>query len=115
MPGILCESRSQRDLGFASVANVMRIRSLPAETILRKRKVLLRELSERSGLLEVRIGILGGSTTAEAADFLELLLLEEGIRPVFYHSEYNRYFEESVIDASRLIEFKPHIVYIHIS
>src|SRR5215467_13549361 len=93
----------------------MRIRSLPAETLLRKRKALLRELSERSGLLEVRIAILGGSTTSEVADFLELLLLDEGIRPVFYQSEYNRYFEESVIDASRLIQFKPQIVYVHTS
>ena len=93
----------------------MNIRSLPAETLLRKRRGLLRELNERPGLLEVRIAILGGSTTSEVADFLELLLLDEGIRPVFYHSEYNRYFEESVIDASRLIEFKPQIVYVHTS
>lgn len=93
----------------------MRICSLPAETLLRKRKALLRELSDRPGLLEVRIAILGGSTTSEVADLLELLLLDQGIRPILYQSEYNRYFEESVIDASRLMDFKPQIVYVHTS
>jgi FkbH-like protein len=92
-----------------------RIGSLPAETILRKRKALARELGARSGLLEVRIAILGGSTTSEIVEFLELLLLDQDIRPIFYQSEYNRYFEEAVIDPARLIEFKPQIVYLHTS
>lgn len=93
----------------------MRIRHMPVETLLRKRQALRRELSQKLNLLDVRIAILGGSTTTEVADFLELLLLDEGIRPVFYSSEYNRYFEEAVLDNSRLIEFAPSVVYVHTS
>lgn len=88
---------------------------MPVETLLRKRHALRRELSQKSNLLDVRIAVLGGSTITEVGDFLELLLLDEGIRPIFYCSEYNRYFEEAVLDNSRLIEFAPSIVYLHTS
>src|SRR5215469_16011289 len=93
----------------------MRIGDTPAETLLRKREALRRELCQRPNLLEIRIAVLGGSTTAEVADLLELLLLDEGIRPVFYHSLYNRYFEQAVVDNSELIDFAPDIVYVHTS
>lgn len=90
----------------------MRISSTPVGTLIRKRKSLRRELLERHNLLEVRVAILGGSTTDEVADFLEVLLLDEGIRPVLYQSQYNRYFEEAVVDPVYLIEFRPEIVYV---
>jgi len=93
----------------------MRIDSIPVEQLLRKRETLRRSLYQTPYLLEVRIAILGGSTTTEVADLLELLLLDEGIRPIFYHSEYNKYFEEATIDNSRLVEFAPNIVYVHTS
>lgn len=93
----------------------MRIRSTPVETLLRKGKALRREFLQKPDLLEVRIAILAGSTANEVADFLELLLLDEGIRPVFYHSQYNRYFEEAVLETQQLVEFAPHIVYVHTS
>ena len=88
---------------------------MPVEMLLRRQKGLRRELRDKSDLLEVRIAILGGSTTAEVVQFLELLLLDAGIRPIFYESEYNRYFEDAVLDASRLVEFRPQIVYVHTS
>ena len=64
----------------------MRVSSTPVEVLIRKRKALLRELLKSPGLLEVRVAILGGSTTNEVKDFLEMLLLDKGIRPVFYES-----------------------------
>jgi FkbH-like protein len=93
----------------------MRISSIAVETLIRKRKSLRRELLERPNLLQVRVAILGGSTTNEVADFLEVLLLDKGIQPIFYQSEYNRYFEEAVIDPSQLINFRPDIVYVYTS
>jgi FkbH-like protein len=90
----------------------MSISSIAVETLIRKRKSLRRELLERPKLLEVRVAILGGSTTNEVADFLEVLLLDKGIQPIFYQSEYNRYFEEAVVDPSQLIKFRPDIVYV---
>ena len=90
----------------------MRMSSITVETLIRRRKSLRRELLERPNLLEVRVAILGGSTTNEVTDFLEVLLLDRGIQPIFYQSEYNRYFEEAVVDPSQLIKFRPDIVYV---
>jgi len=93
----------------------MNVTSAPVEMLIRKRKSLRRELLKKPNLLDVRVAILGGSTTNEVTDFLEVLLLEKGIRPIFYQSEYNRYFEEAVVDPSQLIKFRPDIVYLHTS
>lgn len=93
----------------------MRISSTPVETLMRKCRSLLREMRQQPVALEIRIAILGGSTTNEVVDFLELLLLDQGIRPVFYHSEYNKYFEESVVDPSAITKFRPNIVIIYTS
>jgi FkbH-like protein len=90
----------------------MSMSSIAVETLIRKRKSLRRVLLERPKLLELRVAILGGSTTNEVADFLEVLLLDKGIQPIFYQSEYNRYFEEAVVDPSQLIKFRPDIVYV---
>src|SRR5579863_1472770 len=77
------------------------------------RKRLRRQLSEKSGLRELRIAVLGGVTTNEVVDLLELLLLDSGFRPVFYQSEYNRYFEDAVLEPEQLVAFRPEIVYVH--
>jgi FkbH-like protein len=44
---------------------------------------------------------------------LELFLLNVGIRPEFYESGYNRYFEEAVFANDSLKDFAPEIVYLH--
>lgn len=80
-----------------------------------QRKSLRRDLSAAEGLQEVRIAILGGSTTSEIANLLELLLLQSGFRPVLYESEYGRFYEDAVLDQQPLIDFKPDIVYLHTS
>src|SRR6185437_8949118 len=59
--------------------------------------------------------VLGGSTTQELVDLLELLLLEAGFRPEFYQSEYGRYYEDAVIDSGALVDFAPEIIYLHTS
>jgi len=86
-----------------------------AETLLRKQKALRRTLLERADLLEVRIAVLGGSTTDEVVNLLELLLLRAGLKPVFYQSDYQKYFEEAVIDPARVIAFRPDIVWVYTS
>jgi FkbH-like protein len=80
-----------------------------------KRKSLRRQLSSAEGLQPVRIAILGGSTTNEVADLLEIFLLASGFQPVFQQSEYGRYYEDAVLDPGDLIAFAPDIVYIHTS
>lgn len=86
-----------------------------AHTLLRKKKAIRRELLLRPDLLDKRIAILGGSTTAEVKDIIELFLLHDGIRPIFYESEYNRYYEDIMFPNKELEQFVPEIVYIHTS
>ena len=83
--------------------------------ILRKKKSLRRALLEGGPFLQKKIAILGGSTTAEVKDVLELFLLKNGIRASFYESEYNKYHEDVMFSAPELLEFKPDLVYVHTS
>ena len=85
---------------------------LDVEGILRERKSLRRQLRAHQGLGNIRVAILGGTTTSEVLVNLEILLLSRGIRPEFYESEYNRYYEDAVIDSAALEEFRPDVVYI---
>lgn len=89
--------------------------SLSPQAILRTGRRLRRELLERPGLKDIRIAVLGGTTTNEYCSFLEIVLLSDGYRPTFLQSEYGAYFEESVLDPSRLVAFKPDLVHVHTS
>lgn len=84
-----------------------------AHQLLRKKKSIRRNLMNRSDFVDKRVAILGGSTTAEIKDMLELFLLNDGIRPVFYESEYNRFFEEIMLPNSSLKDFAPDVIHIH--
>lgn len=87
-----------------------------SEYILKKKKSIKRELlSEEMPRIEKRIAILGGSTTRDVMSVLELFLLNTGIKPVFYESEYNMYWQDVMFDAPELLEFQPEIIYIHTS
>jgi len=59
------------------------------------------------------MAILGGSTTTEVKNMLELFLLAQGVQPLFYESGYNRYSEDVLFENPDLWNFKPDIVYIH--
>ena len=86
-----------------------------AEYVLRKKKSLKRTLLERDGVkyLDKKIAILGGSTTENIKLMLELFLLNNGIRPEFYESEYNMYWEDAVFGNPELDDFAPDLIYIH--
>ena len=66
-----------------------------SDYILRKKKAIRRELLAREDIkyIEKKIAILGGSTTSDIKQVLELFLLNYGIKPEFFESEYNKYFE----------------------
>lgn len=90
---------------------------LDNELIMRKQKTLKRELLSRTGInyIEKRIAILGGSTTSNIKNILELLLLQANIKPQFYESDYNRYYEDAVFGTPSLDEFAPEIIIIFTS
>ena len=89
--------------------------SFSLDDLLMKRKGLRRQLAAQVGLQDIRIAVLGGSTTNEVVDLLEIGLLSSGFRPSFYQCDYGRYYEEAVLDPGALIEFRPDVVYIHTS
>ena len=68
------------------------------QEIIKKKKALKRELlnNSASAFIEKKIAILGGSTTNDIKNIMELFLLEQGIKPSFYESEYNKYYEDAM-------------------
>lgn len=86
-----------------------------SQYIMRKRRALKKELLASSGLIEKRIAILGGSTTHDIKDMLELFLLNYGIRPVFYESEYAQYWQDAMFHNPELEALKPDVIFIHTS
>lgn len=91
---------------------------LDSKKILKKRKQLKRHLLEKTGketVLNKKIAILGGSTTHDVKDMLELFLLDVGIVPKFYESEYDQFWQDVMFDNQELVDFQPDIIYIHTS
>jgi FkbH-like protein len=86
-----------------------------ASHLLRRKRRIRRELLRGGPFEDKRVAILGGSTTAEIKDMLELFLLDAGIRPSFYESDYNRWFEDVMFSNEALARFAPEIVYVHTS
>lgn len=89
---------------------------LDGEVILKKRKSIKRQLKSRKLVYtKKKIAILGGSTTHDIKEILELFLLHHGIEPVFYESEYGQYWQDVMFHHAELSEFCPDIIYIHTS
>lgn len=87
-----------------------------SDKLLLKRKKIKRELLlGQADWQDKRIAVLGGSTTHDIKDMLELFLLNQGIRPEFYESEYNQYWQDVMFDNPELEQFKPDIIFIHTS
>lgn len=81
--------------------------------ILSKKKSIRRKLLEnQEGMTDKKVAILGGYTTSDIKLILELFLLNNGIKPEFYESEYNQYYQDAMFDNQELETFKPDIVYI---
>lgn len=86
------------------------------ELILKRSKKLKRALlEERTDFIEKRIAVLGGSTTHDIIRILELFLLQQGIRPTFYESEYAQYWQDVMFDNPELVAFAPELIFIHTS
>jgi len=87
----------------------------PELLIKKKLKIKKALLETNKAFLDKKIAILGGSTTSEVKNMLELFLLNYGIRPTFYESEYNKYYEDGMFDNEKLKNFAPDVIYIHTS
>ena len=84
-----------------------------AEYILRHKKALRRQLLEQGQeRLKKKIAILGGGTTKDIRQVLDLFLLNQDIEAEFYESEYNQFYEDAVFGNEELNSFGPDLVYI---
>ncbi len=84
--------------------------------ILKKRKSMKRELlMDSEQFPQKKIAVLGGSTTHDICEIMELFLLNQGIRASFYECEYAQYWEDIMFENPLLIEFVPDIIYVHTS
>ncbi len=77
-----------------------------------KRKIKKTLLAQGEGFVEKKIAILGGYTTSAVKQIMELFLLNNGIKPSFYESEYNKFYEDAMFDNPELEEFRPDIIYV---
>ncbi len=80
-----------------------------------KRSIKKQLVAENRSCITKKIAVLGGSTTSEIVKISELFLLNYGIQPIFYESEYNRYWQDACFENKELQEFAPDIIYIHTS
>ena len=87
---------------------------IDSKMLLRKKIKIKKELLSQNGnFIEKRIAVLGGSTTNEIVDQLELFLLNYGIKPKFYQSEYAQCWQDAMFGSEELDGFNPDIVYVH--
>ena len=83
--------------------------------LLRNRRKIRRELLSGGTFIEKNVAILGGSTTHDIRDMLELFLLNNGIRPNFFESEYAQYWQDAMFGNDELDALKPDVIFIHTS
>lgn len=84
--------------------------------LLKKKRGIAKKLKENvDDFPKLKIAILGGSTTGEVALMLELFLLNKGINPSFYQSEYNKFWEDVMFQKEELLAFAPDLIYVHSS
>ncbi len=82
--------------------------------IMKKRRSIKKSLlSDGSARIKKKIAVLGGSTTNDIISIAELFLLNNGIEPEFYQSEYGQYWQDAMFPPEELAQFAPDIVFIH--
>lgn len=87
---------------------------IDAKLLLKKKRSIKRQLlEENSTFIHKKIAILGGSTTNEVADQLEIFLLNHGIQIDIYQSEYGQFWQDAMFGNPQLNDFQADIIYIH--
>ncbi len=87
----------------------------PGEFMDSRRGTKRKLLADGTKRIRKKIAVLGGSTTSHLVGALEVFLLNYGILPEFYESEYDRYWQDAMFDNPGLRDFCPDIIYIHTS
>ncbi len=85
----------------------------PQYLLKNKRKLKKQLLSDGSKRVSKKVAILCGSTANDIKDLCELFLLDNGIQPEFYMSEYDQYFQDAVFGNEEFESFAPDIIFVH--
>jgi FkbH-like protein len=64
------------------------------------------------GQSKIKLAILGGFTTHQLRDFIELYLFAAGVPAEIYEADYGVFQQEILSPSSGLYEFKPNVVYL---
>ncbi len=80
-----------------------------------RRKIRKQLLADGCPFIKKNIAVLGGSTTSNIIQMMDLFLLNQGIEATFYESGYGMYYEDVMFENDRLKKFAPDIIYIHTS
>ena len=84
--------------------------------VLKKSKSIKKQLlADGTDRIHKKIAVLGGSTTHDVIRVMELFLLNYGIEPEFYESEYGQYWQDAMFPGEELSSFCPDVIYIHTS
>lgn len=86
-----------------------------SEILKRKKSIKKTLLADGSTRVHKKIAVLGGSTTGDIVKIMELFLLDAGIEPEFYESEYAQYYQDALFPSVELLAFQPDLVFIHTS
>ena len=78
-----------------------------------RRKIRKKLLASDMDFAEKKVAVLGGSTTSDIIQVLELFLLNQGIKATFYESAYGKYYEDAMFPNPELEAFNPDVVYIY--
>lgn len=82
--------------------------------ILKNRRAIKKHLlADGSERIRKNIAVLGGSTTSDIVSVLELFLLDYGIEPSFYQSEFGQYWQDAMFGNDELDKMKPDFIFIH--
>lgn len=84
--------------------------------IYRYKRRLKKELEQQlNNPIQIKIAVLGGSTTHNIVEMLNLFLLKNNIKADFYQSEYAQYWQDAIFGNEVLDNFSPDLIYIHTS
>lgn len=78
-----------------------------------RRKIRKTLLNSDRNYIEKKIAVLGGSTTTNIIQTLELFLLNYGVKAIFYESEYGKYYEDAMFYNPELEKFNPDLIYMY--
>jgi FkbH-like protein len=67
---------------------------------------------EARGRLKLKLAVLGGFTTHQLRELIELYLFAAGIAAEVYEAEYSVFRQEILDPSSHLYQFKPNVVYL---